>query len=324
MSPRLIQLSGVIVDLVYRVQALPQPGQEAIVTGFAIAAGGGFNAMVAARRMGLTVCYGGTLGTGPFADVASKALTDQGISTLRPRLAAQDQGVCVVMIDPSGERSFVAAEGADGIIGDADLAGLAVQADDWLLLSGYALGYKGSRDALTRWLVAGGLVAGGRRRLVFDPAPLVAHLAADAVRAALDAALWVTANGAEAAVLTGQSDPARAAEALAQGRSGGGAVVRVGADGCWLALADQPAQHLPGHPARVVDTNGAGDAHIGAFIALLAMGQTPEDAAKIANVAAALSIETEGPATAPTLATTLAAMGKTLPATDNLSTRRTS
>ncbi|MGB4829408.1 MAG: PfkB family carbohydrate kinase, partial [Paracoccaceae bacterium] len=99
--------------------------------------------------------------------------------------------------------------------------------------------------------------------------------------------------------------------------------VRVGADGCWLALPDQPALHLPGHPARPVDTNGAGDAHIGAFIALLAKGQTPANAARIANVAAAISTETEGPATAPTLATVLAAMGETLPANDKPSTRRT-
>jgi sugar/nucleoside kinase (ribokinase family) len=319
MSPRLVQLSGVILDLIYRVEALPLPGQEALVRGFSISAGGGFNAMVAARRMGLPVGFGGTTGTGPFADIVRRALKAQGIPILRPRLAGHDQGVCVVLVEPAGERSFVASEGADGMVGDADLAGLPLRRDDWLLLSGYALGYAGSRDALTHWLGA----QGRKRRLVFDPAPLVAHLAPEALKAALGAALWVTANGAEATTLTSLADPARAAEALAKGRTGGGAVVRVGADGCWLALPDQPALHLPGHPARPVDTNGAGDAHIGAFIALLAKGQTPANAARIANVAAAISTETEGPATAPTLATVLAAMGETLPANDKPSTRRT-
>ncbi len=65
MSARLVQLSGVVVDITYRVQALPAPGHEAIVTGFSISAGGGFNAMVAARRMGLHTAYGGTPGTAP-------------------------------------------------------------------------------------------------------------------------------------------------------------------------------------------------------------------------------------------------------------------
>ena len=65
---RLVQLSGVILDLIYRVQAVPTPGQEAVVKGFSMAPGGGFNAMVAARRFGLDVAFAGTLGTGPFAD----------------------------------------------------------------------------------------------------------------------------------------------------------------------------------------------------------------------------------------------------------------
>ncbi len=112
-------------------------------------------------------------------------------------------------------------------------------------------------------------------RLVFDPAPLVAELAPETLQAALKAALWVTANGAEAATITGHAEPAKAAEALAENRTGGGAVVRIGAGGCWIATPGQPARHIPGHPAAAVDTNGAGDAHIGAFIAMLAKGNRP-------------------------------------------------
>ena len=310
MSPRLVQLSGVVVDITYRVQAIPAPGHEAIVTGFSISAGGGFNAMVAARRMGLHTAYGGTPGTGPFADIVRQALANAGIPILRPRLAGHDQGVCTVLVEPCGERSFIAAEGADGIISDADLEGLPLRPADWLLLSGYTLTYRRSRDALTRWLH----LQTRQRRLVFDPAPLVAELAPETLQAALNAALWVTANGAEATIITGHADPSKAAETLAANRTGGGAVVRIGADGCWIATPGQPARHIPGHPARAIDTNGAGDAHIGAFIAMLAKGEPPEAAARIANVAAALSTETEGPATAPDLATVLRVMGTAHPA----------
>lgn len=305
MSPRLVQLSGVVVDITYRVQAIPAPGHEAIVTGFSISAGGGFNAMVAARRMGLHTAYGGTPGTGPFADIARAALKEAGIPILRPRLAGHDQGVCTVLVEPSGERSFIAAEGADGVVSDEDLDGLPLRTGDWLLLSGYTLAYRRSREALTRWLKR----QTRQRRLVFDPAPLVEQLETETIRAALAAALWVTANGSEAAILTGHADPALAAEALAKGRTGGGAVVRIGAAGCWIAAPGTAAQHLAGLPAQAVDTNGAGDAHIGAFIAMLAKHEQPERAAAVANVAAAISTETEGPATAPDLATVLRVMG---------------
>lgn len=302
MSGRLIQLSGVIVDIIYWIDALPPPGGEARVRRSEITPGGGFNAMVSARRAGMTVAYGGTLGTGPMADRAAEGLAREGIACLKPRLPGQDQGHCAVLIDADGERTFAAASGADGIVTGADLAHLPRAPGDWQLLSGYALYYPTSGAALADWLAAGGPDVA---RLVFDPAPIIADIPDRYVRAALDAALWVTANRAEAEVLTGHADPAAAAVALAAGRpdAAGGALVRDGANGCHLALAGAAtARHIPGVRVKAVDTNGAGDAHIGAFIAALARGEKPERAAAIANLAAALSTTREGPATAPTLA----------------------
>lgn len=302
MTGRLIQLSGVIIDHIYRVECVPKPGSEAHVLTSGMAAGGGFNAMVAARRAGMAVAYGGTLGTGPFSDIAAKAMEAEGITILRPRLPRPDQGCCTTLIDAQGERTFIASEGADGTVSDADMAQIQPQPGDWLLLSGYALGYRGSREALTRWLTAAHNLP-----LVFDPSPLVAAIQPATLAAACNAAMWVSANAAEAQIITGLANPARAAEALAQNRVGG-ALVRDGDKGCHLALSGQPSIHLPAHKVTAIDTNGAGDAHIGAFIAGLARGETPEFAAQLANVAAALSTTKEGPSTAPTLETVLAVM----------------
>ena len=294
MTARLVQLSGVIVDHIYWVEAVPRAGEEAIVRRAVLCAGGGFNAMVAARRAGMAVAYAGTLGTGPFADIVAAALADEGIVPLRPRLAGQDQGCCTCLIDRAGERTFVAASGADGVLTAADLAALTLGAGDWCLLSGYALGYRDSRATLTEWLE----VQTGKINLVFDPSPLVAQIPEPSRAAALSAATWVSANRAEATALTGCADPEAAAAALAQGRSGG-AIVRDGAHGCVLATSDGAARPIPGHPVRAVDTNGAGDTHIGAFIAMLAETGDSMQAARFATIAAALSTTQEGPSTAP-------------------------
>ncbi|MCX7645798.1 MAG: PfkB family carbohydrate kinase [Rhodobacteraceae bacterium] len=305
---RLVQLSGVIVDLVFRVEAVPAPGSEAVTHGIAVTAGGGFNAMLAARRFGMEVLYAGSLGTGPFASIAAEALAAAGIRTLRPPRRDADQGLCVTLVDASGERTFIAREGADGLLEDADLASLAPAAADRLLLSGYALAYAGSRAALARWLSAG--AAGAGAGLLFDPGPLVARLDPAVLGSALAAATWVSANRAEAAVLTGCADPAAAAEALAASRpAGGGAVVRAGAEGAFLALTGGRARHVPGHAVAAVDTSGAGDTHVGAFLARLAAGDGPERAVRLANIAAALSVTRPGPATAPTLAEVRAVAG---------------
>lgn len=301
MSPprRLLQLHGVIIDLIYLVDALPPSGGEAIVRGFDVAPGGGFNVMAAARRSGLPVTYAGAVGSGPFGDLVAKALADEGIDRIRPRAGTRDQGCCTVMIEPSGERSFVAAEGAEGYIDDTDLAGINLQEFGWSLVSGYTLFYRNSRDAMIRWLQTCPEIPW----LVFDPAPIIGSVPAEAVAAALGRAHWVSANLEEASLLTGLTDPVAAARRLAEDRpAGGGAVVRCGAEGCVVAWGDGSAA-VPAHRVDAVDTNGAGDAHVGAFIAALARGNTPPIAALYANVTAALSTTRRGPSTAPDLET---------------------
>ena len=52
----------------------------------------------------------------------------------------------------------------------------------------------------------------------------------------------------------------------------------------------------------MVDTTGAGDAHVAAFLAFLSVGDDPLWAAWVANVAASLAVERAGPATGPTAA----------------------
>ncbi len=305
MTGRMLQMSGVVVDMVYRVDAVPLAGQEADVRGAALSVGGGFNAMVAARRAGMEVAFAGTLGRGPLAQMVDNALTAEGIAHVGARCDTRDQGCCTVLVDNAGERTFIGLPGADGQVCDADLVFLQLGSDDWILQSGYALFYPGSTQALSRWL----LCRPAGTRLIFDPGPRVAAIPSGALDAALGAALWVSANAAEAAVLSGAKDPEHAVRILAEARpEAGGAVVRDGANGGWLAQPDRAPRHIPAHRVAAIDTNGAGDTHIGYFISMLAGGHDPEVALRAANIAAALSTTTEGPSTAPPLAQVLAMM----------------
>ena len=293
MNGTLLQLSGVIVDLIYWVEAMPKAGEEAVVDDFAIMPGGGFNAMFAARRAGMKTVYGGGIGTGPLAEIVRKRLEDEGIAALQYPLDEMDQGCSTVLVDRTGERSFIAREGADGVMTINALESLPLCSFAWTLLSGYALDYAGSRDALRMWMTERKPLP----NLVFDPSPVAAAIAPETLEAAMACAVWISANQREAWVLTGEDDPTRAAERLAEGRQGG-ALVRSGAEGCALATAGR-VHHVPGHHVTPIDTNGAGDTHVGSFIAALAEGALPLEAARYANMAAALSTTLRGSATAP-------------------------
>ncbi|UWR04054.1 ribokinase [Ruegeria conchae] len=306
MTNRLLQMSGVVADLLYQVEAVPAVGEEAIVKGFSIAPGGGFNAMVAAKRAGMMVFYGGSIGSGPFANIIREGLNTEGIPFLRAQDLTRDQGCCTVMIDPQGERTFVASDGAEGHVTAEDLTQISFAEFDWTLLSGYALHYTGSRDALHQRLSSVARI----NNLVFDPSPIIASLPHEVLQTVLRRARWISANAREAAVLTGHTDPVAAARALAETRpDDGGTVVRLGEDGCILARPDA-LHHIPAYRVQAVDTNGAGDTHVGSFIARMARGDTPKEAAIYANVAAALSTTQQGPATAPTQAVVADALNK--------------
>ena len=284
---QLLQMSGVVVDLIYRVDSLPRPGDQVLASTFTIAAGGGFNAMISAKRAGMDVTYGGAHGTGLLADMVRRDLTDVGIPLLQARSKIADQGSCVVIVDRDSERTFLSKEGAEGFLEPDMLSGIHNTDFGWALLSGYGLAYAGSREALGGWIEALPDGVG----FIFDPGPLVGQIPAPLLTRALARAQWTSANAAEATAITGESDPETAVEALsnALGTEGRGAVVRCGDAGCWISARGRSPVLIPQFAVDTIDTNGAGDAHVGAFVAALSSGADAEAAAEYANAAAALS-----------------------------------
>ena len=79
-----------------------------------------------------------------------------------------------------------------------------------------------------------------------------------------------------------------------------GPLAAKGAAWAWLAQ-DGEVELIPAPTVHAVDTNGAGDTHAGVLCAALAVGRTMRDAVRLANVAAAISVTREGPATSPTV-----------------------
>ena len=293
---RLLHLGNVVVDIVLAVPALPERGGDMLASRAETTPGGGFNVMAAAARQGLRAAYAGAHGTGPFGTLARAALAAEGIEVIQPARAGQDTGLVLTIVEASGERTFLTSPGAEATLTAGDLHPVRPAAGDAVYVSGYSLVHDSNRAALLGWLPR----LGEQNLLFFDPGPLAGSIPAGALAAVLDQADWLTCNAREAAVLTGAADPRAAAAALA-GRTGRSQVlVRTGPDGCLIARPGAGVVHVPGFPVRVRDTNGAGDAHSGVFIAALAAGAAGPAAARIANAAAALSVTRRGPATAPT------------------------
>jgi sugar/nucleoside kinase (ribokinase family) len=295
---RLLHLGNVVVDVVLSVPVLPEPGGDVLATRAQTAAGGAFNVMAAAARQGLAVAYGGVIGTGPFATLALAACAAEGIEVLRPPKPGPDTGFVVSVVDATGERTFLTSRGAEATLTAADLDPVRPAPGDAVYLSGYGLAHPSNAPALLAWL--GQL--GANHIVVFDPGPLAGELPAGVLDPVLARADWLTCNARESTLLTGKARPGDALAALTARLPRAGILVRTGPDGCLLGSHGSPPRHVPGYRVEAMDTNGAGDTHTGTFLAALASGTQPAEAARQANAAAALSTTRPGPATGPTTA----------------------
>jgi sugar/nucleoside kinase (ribokinase family) len=306
---RLLFAGEAIVDLLMWVSALPERGGDMLAESSSIEVGGGFNIMAAAVRQGLPVRYAGGHGTGPWGDKVRAALAAEDISLLRPADPDADTGFDVALVETGGERTFVTQLGAESLREPGAWDLVQARPGDAVYVSGYGLVPPASGPILGAW--AAGLPP--EIMLFVDPGPLVADIPAAVLDPVLGRCDWWSCNQREAALLTGTGDPEQAARSLLRRTGRAGVIVRSGPQGCLLALREEPGlgsgsglgpglplSHIPAPAVTAVDTTGAGDAHSGVFLAALAAGQPPAEAARRANAAAALTVTRSGAAVSPT------------------------
>jgi sugar/nucleoside kinase (ribokinase family) len=302
---RLVFAGQAIVDVVMRVPALPERGSDMIATSAEITAGGGFNVMAAAARQGLPVLYAGGHGTGPWGDLVRAALAAEGITILRRADPDRDTGFDVALVEPDGERTFATHLGAETL--SSGWPDIPMTPDDMVYVSGYGLvggaGGPGADSSGQSFGTPLGISPWPPSAQLFvDPGPLVDQIP----RAVLDQVLgrceWFSCSQREAALLTGAGEAADAARLLLGRTDHASVIVRAGSAGCVLAVRGGKIVHISAPAVEAVDTTGAGDTHAGVFIASLADGLLPAQAAARANAAAAFSVTQPGPATSPTRA----------------------
>lgn len=309
-APRVLHTAQALVDHVIEVPGLPDRGGNVNASQESRYAGGAVNILVAAARAGAPAAHGGAIGTGPGGDLIRAALRAEGIAATACPIPDQDTGECLVLVEPSAERTFVTTYGAERRITAASLATLCPRPGDLVCLSGYSL-FEPTRDPLLEFLDA--LEPGVE--VVLDPGAPFASFPTALRDRVLAATTVFTANADEARALssTDATSPVDLARSAAEHlRPGAVVIVRDGAAGC-AVLAPSAASRaagtadpaaapvmVPGFPREAVDTNGAGDAHTGALLGERALGADWVGAARRANAAAAIKVTRRGPATAPT------------------------
>ena len=301
----MIHTAQALVDLVVHVPALPARGQNVMTSSQDRYAGGAVTILLAAARLGADAVHAGSVGTGDNGDLIRETLAAAGIEVSSPPVQHLDSGICVVLIEPTAERTFVTTMGAERHVTPSSLGTAQPRTGDLVCVSGYSL-IEPTVSGLLPWLED--LAAGGEDvEIVLDPGAIFADLPVEIRERALAVTTVWTGNAEEAAALCGTDRLEEAPERIATVLDPGAVVVvRDGDRGCALHLGGR-TEVVPGFPQTPVDTNGAGDTHTGALCAQAtatpARSREIEDwvaAARYANAAAAIKVTRRGPTTVPT------------------------
>ena len=306
---RVVLMGQILVDLAVRGDALPGPGGDVWAVDEGMHVGGGFNALVAARRMGAEAISLSPIGSGPHSSLIQAALEHEEITDLGPRIAGIDNGFCIAFTDRTGERTFISTKGAETMSPASAWADFVrtMHPGDVLYIDGYLMDHPTNREAAEAAL----RVLPKGVRVLLDVSPVIgipSTLPSDGVIVSMNhrEAQEIARQRGDASVRDQCLQPREAARAMlaALGRP---VLLRAGAEGaCFvrscdaaLSASDTDPSYIPTPRVEAIDTNGAGDAHSGVLAASLAQGLPLKRALLLANCAGALSTTVVGPASCP-------------------------
>jgi ribokinase len=203
--------------------------------------------------------------------------------TVDPSLAT---GTCIVLVDPSGERTMVPSAGANAFGGA--LPTLAT--GDHLHVSGYAFFHPAAFAAASLALHAAHDAGCSSSIDAASAAPL-SGFGPDAFLDALVAPILLFANADEAMVLAGTAEVDAAARAL--GARCGEAIVKCGSAGAVWSDGVDVVQEQPA-TAVALDSTGAGDAFAAGVLAARLAGGDVAASLRAGNSLAARAIAQRG------------------------------
>ncbi|MEV8477222.1 ribokinase [Streptomyces sp. NPDC051173] len=276
-------------DLTVRVGRRPDAGETVLGSDLVESPGGkGANQAAAAARLGIRTALLAKVGDDAYGELV---LAGQRASGAEVRHVVVEKGArtgtAMIVVGADGDNSIVVSPGANAHLSPADVrASREVIADSAVVSLQLEIPGETVREAVR-------VAAETATRVVFNPSPAPAGDLDPELLAAADP---LVVNEHEARLISGLRQ-AEAHEWAGELRKLGArsVVVTLGGRGALvLDAGDDESVPVPGVPAEVVDTTGAGDAFTGALAGRLAAGDSLLEAARFAVRVGAAAVARSG------------------------------
>ena len=290
---------GILVADVMAEPVGGYPGRGVLERVNSITVHNGGNTMTATinlSRMGTPAAIVGKVGNDMFGTYLKGVLDNAGVDTRSLSVSDTVQtSASVVMIDQTGERSFLHCVGANAKFSVNDIDFSVIEECDLVFVTGtYLLDTFDGEETVqflkkckemgkTTFLDVCWDAKGRWGEVIFPAMPYL-----DFFMPSID----------EAVNIAGENEPEKIADVfMAKGAKN--VIIKMGGDGSFMRLAGEAKGTF--YPSikgiKAVDTTGAGDSFCSGFLAAYARGEKPEAAIRFANATGALCVTATGATT---------------------------
>lgn len=286
MNKKILVIGSSVADVIIDVKKLPKSGEDVHILNQQLCIGGcAFNVADIIRHFQVPHLLFSPAGTGIYGDFIRKEWEKRGIVSVLPAPNLEN-GCCYCFVDQTGERTFASYHGAEYLFEKEWFDLIDSSQYDTAYVCGLEIEEKTGEH------IVAFLEQHPEFKIYYAPGPRIEKQPENLMKRLFALHPVMHLNQSEALMLSGQTDTEHAARTIS-GLTGQDVIITLGSQGAYC-LENGNGVFLPSREAKQVDATGAGDAHIGAVMALRKLGYSLLDAVRRANLVSAAVVEKKG------------------------------
>lgn len=287
-------LTHPLVDMVVPLEdKLPVlAGETKIINTIINEPGGPANILIAGKRLGLNILPMGAVGDDYYGEFILESYKKEGINVSSISIIPNyETRKVIVLVDGTGKHSFISM--IDGLLGPLTELEKLIENSKSICVSGYMSASNSTREETMQMIR---IAKKANKVIFFDPGPLIASIPKQCMDEILEESTVVVMNEEEAALISGFLEIEKAAEAIKR-KTKGIVVIKAGEKGCYILSDMKQGAWYSGFSVPLIDTTGAGDSFLGAFMYAYLSNWDMKTIAHFSNAAGAAKVAKQGSGT---------------------------